>query len=57
MPDVDELKEEVSLLLSTLEDLSNEEKIKEVTSYLNEFYGNPYKNNLNAWLKAEFELE
>lgn len=55
--DVDVLKEEINLLLSTLDDISNEEKIKEVTSYLIEFYGNPYKNNLNAWLKAEFDLE
>ena len=48
---------EVNILLDSFSDASNEEKIKEVVSYLNEFYGNPHKENLKAWLKAEFNLE
>lgn len=55
--DVDILKEEIEILLTSLDDISNEEKIKHITSYLVDFYGTPYKNNLSSWLKAEFELE
>ena len=55
--DVEVLKEEVEIMLSSFEDKTNEEKIQEITSYLVEFYGTPYKSNLNAWLKAEFGLE
>ena len=55
--DVDVLKEEVGLLIETLDDMPNDQKIKEITSYLVDFYGTPYKNNLSSWLKAEFELE
>ncbi|MCB9224752.1 MAG: hypothetical protein H6582_11280 [Crocinitomicaceae bacterium] len=56
-PDMNELKEEVDLLLSTFEKESDDKKIEEVTGYLHEFYGNPYKDNLNDWLKSEFGLE
>ena len=51
------LIEEVSLILEMVEDETAEKKISEITSYLAEFYGNPHKDNLNSWLKAEFKLE
>lgn len=56
-PDMDELKAEIDVLLSTFANASDEDKMNEITGYLQEFYGNPYKDNLNNWLKAEFDLE
>lgn len=56
-PESEELKEEVMILLNGLGDISEEEKIKEITGYLHDFYGTPHKNNLNDWLKAELKLE
>jgi len=56
-PDNEELKAEVKMLLDGLGEKEEEEQIKEVTSYLNDFYGNPHKNNLRDWLKSEFKLE
>ena len=56
-PDEEELKEEVGLILELREsDKTYEEKYNEGTSYLNEFYGRPYKPNLQDWLKVEFNL-
>jgi len=55
-PDPTQLKEEVSILLETFEKENNTKKIDEITGYLFEFYGNPSKNNLTSWLKAEFDL-
>jgi len=55
-PDVIELKNEVEVLLGEMEGKNYSEKFEEITSYLNEFYGRPYKPNLQNWLKAEFEL-
>ena len=31
-------------------------QVEEVTSYLNEFYGKPNKENLKKWLTKEFEI-
>ncbi len=55
-PDLNELKSEVLIILSESEDKSKEVKVKEVTAYLNEFYGKPNKENLNKWLSSEFKL-
>ncbi len=55
--DANQLKEEVNMLLETLQKESTTKKIEEVTAYLNEFYGSPNKDNLAGWLKAEFNLE
>lgn len=51
------LKEEVSIILETFKDADNSKKVSEVTAYLNEFYGNPAKENLAIWLKSEFGIE
>ncbi len=56
-PDLTELKDEVEIILEEFSDKDDATKIKEVTSYLNEFYGNPQKENLGIWLKSEFGLE
>jgi len=55
--DTDQLKEEVGMLLETLQKETTLKKIDEITAYLNEFYGSPNKDNLATWLKTEFSLE
>ena len=56
-PSLTDLKDEVAIILDEFNGQDNEKKIKEVTSYLNEFYGHPQKDNLGAWLEAEFSLK
>lgn len=56
-PNLAELKEEVTILLETLKDADNAKKKEEVTAHLNEFYGSAHKDNLNNWLKTEFNIE
>lgn len=56
-PDLSDLKDEIAIILSEFEGKDDETKIKEVTSYLNEFYGSPQKENLGIWLKQEFDLK
>lgn len=56
-PDLQELKEEVQIIREEFADKANDTQIKEITAYLGEFYGKPQKENLNGWLKAEFDLE
>jgi len=55
-PDFTELKAEASILLTGLGDVSVENKITEITAYLNDFYGKPQKDNLSNWLESEFKL-
>lgn len=56
-PDLIDLKDEVDIIIDEFNSKDDETKIKEITSYLNEFYGNPQKENLGIWLKDEFGLE
>lgn len=56
-PDLDNLKVELEIILEEYENKDSETKIKEITAYLNEFYGNPQKDNLGTWLKDEFGIE
>lgn len=52
----DELKSEVSILLEGLPNKTKEQKIDEVLSYINDFYGKPDKENLTNWLETNFKL-
>ncbi len=54
LPNVDELKAEVQIILSELQEKSMEEKKAEVNGYISEFYGTIDIDNLNKWLKANF---
>lgn len=56
-PDPALLKDEVTIILGEYAEKDAGTQIKEITSYLNEFYGNPQKDNLGEWLKAEFDLK
>ena len=55
-PDVPALKEEVQMIIDSFSDKSKSVKVKEVTSYINDFYGKPDKENLEFWLKSQFKL-
>jgi len=55
-PDVEMLKEEVQMILDSFADEKKSQKINEVTSYINDFYGKPDKENLEFWLKSQFKL-
>ena len=56
-PDNSDLKDEVAIILQEFESKDDKLKIKEVTSYLNEFYGSPQKQNLGEWLLVEFGIQ
>jgi hypothetical protein len=57
-PDLDELKLEIKMMLDELgEGKTDEDKISEITSYLNEFYGEPQKESLYKWLEKEFSIK
>jgi len=51
------LKDEVEIIISEYADKDAGTQIKEITAYLNEFYGNPQKDNLGEWLKSEFKIK
>ncbi len=55
-PNVKELKEEVQMILDSFANEKKSQKINEVTSYINDFYGKPDKENLEYWLKSQFKL-
>lgn len=55
-PDVVTLKEEVQMIIDSFSDKNKSVKINEVTSYINDFYGKPDKENLEHWLNTQFKL-
>jgi hypothetical protein len=55
-PDLGGLKGEVEVILDEYADKDAATQIKEITAYLNEFYGSPQKDNLGTWLESEFDL-
>jgi len=57
-PDLLELKEEINVMLDELgEGKTDEDKISDITSYLNEFYGQPQSGSLYKWLEKEFSIK
>lgn len=55
-PDTEELKEEVKIIVDEYAGESNDKVVQEITAYVNEFYGKPNKENLNSWLKKNYDL-
>jgi hypothetical protein len=53
-PDTKQLKEEVSVIISGMKGKPENDVFDQVTSYINEFYGKPNKDNLQAWLARNF---
>ncbi|MFD1551300.1 hypothetical protein [Putridiphycobacter roseus] len=55
-PDLDILKSEVHIIIAEGGDKPKEDRLREITSYLNEFYGKPQKDNLEDWLVQSFDI-
>lgn len=51
-----DLKEEVSILINVFQEKSRDELMAEILSYINEFYGKPNRNSVDAWLTREMEF-
>jgi hypothetical protein len=56
-PDMTQLKKETEIILSEIKSKPEKEKIGEINSYLNEFYGKVYGENLISWLESNFGLK
>ncbi len=56
MPDLEELKMEVQILLDTMNDKTRDEKMNEAAAYIKDFYGNINYESLEDWIAANFEL-
>jgi len=56
-PDLEQLKKETEMILSAIKNKPVKEKIGEVDSYINEFYGKVYQDNLLSWLESNFGLK
>jgi len=56
-PDMTQLKKETGIILSEIKSKPAKEKIGEIDSYLNEFYGKVYEDNLISWLESNFGIK
>lgn len=56
-PNETELKQEIEIMMGELKTKTTSQKIDEVMSYINEFYGKPDKDNVQPWLKFNFGLK
>jgi hypothetical protein len=56
-PDFEQLKQEVKIILEQMKDKTYNEKLCEISSYINDFYGKPEENNLKVWLNDSFHLK
>jgi hypothetical protein len=55
-PDLAILSKEVTVLLDNSNFKTSSRKIDEITTFVNEFYGTPQKDNLLNWIEKEFGL-
>jgi len=56
-PDFDQLKQEVKIIIDQMKDKTYNEKLCEISTYINEFYGKPEENNLKNWLKDNLGIK
>jgi len=56
-PEIHQLKKEIKIILDEIRNKPVKEKIGEVNSYINEFYGKVYRENLISWLEDNLELK
>jgi hypothetical protein len=56
-PDLVQLKSEVKVILDEVKDKPIKEKIGEINSFINEFYGKVYRENLVTWLETDMALK
>jgi len=55
-PDKAMLKEEIQIVLEGYDKADNKEKLREAKSYINDFYGKANDDNVEEWIKKEFQL-
>lgn len=55
-PDMKQLSKEIKIILDEINAKTYKEKVNETGSYINEFYGKVYRENLTSWLKTNFGL-
>lgn len=56
-PDNEKLKQEVQVILDVCKNRTDKEKLGEINSYINEFYGKVNSSNLTAWAQKNFNLK
>lgn len=56
-PDIRQLTKEIEIILDEIKDHPSKEKIGEINSYINEFYGKVYRGNLISWLEGNFGIK
>jgi hypothetical protein len=56
-PDMKQLKKEIGVMLSEINEKPAREKIGEIGSYINEFYGKVQQENLSKWLESNFGIK
>ena len=56
-PDMNQLTQEIQIILDEFKDKPVKEKIGEINSYINEYYGKIYKGNLVSWLEVDFGIK
>jgi hypothetical protein len=56
-PDIAQLRQEVKVILDQMEMNPYEDKIREISAFMNEFYGNVDQSNLKRWLADNFKLK
>lgn len=56
-PEQEQLKKETDIILSELKGKPVSQKISEVESYINEFYGKVGRENLKIWLNSNFKIK
>jgi len=55
-PDLAQLKQEIKVILEQMEMSPYEEKLREISAFIKEFYGNLDEPNLKRWLSENFNL-
>jgi hypothetical protein len=56
-PDMDQLKKEVEIILSQISGKTTDGKVREIKSYLNDFYGSASLTNISRWLETNFGIK
>jgi hypothetical protein len=55
-PEKDALKQELKIILDEMAKKTEKQKLDDVLSYINEFYGKPDKDNVKSFLSSNFNL-
>ena len=56
-PDLKQLKKEIGVILPEIKEKPSSEKVGEIGSYINEFYGKVQRENLAKWMESNFGIK